>query len=136
MTNNRPTAVTVIAVLNAIGGVLSILGGLAALLLGGLAGLGGTAQGDANVAGAGIVASILGIVIIILGGLSLVVAYGLWTLQAWAWITAVVLQGIGILFNLVTLIQGNAGVIFSLVISGVILYYLFRPNVRQAFGRV
>ncbi|MGB0563721.1 MAG: hypothetical protein ACPGVO_18270 [Spirulinaceae cyanobacterium] len=135
MSGSRPTGVTILAILSVIGGLLSILGGAAAILLGGLAGLGGAAQGSAEAAGVGAAAFVIGIFVIALGLANLVVAYGLWNLKGWAWIVCVVLQGISVLSALVQLVNGAGGAVFSIVIAGVILYYLFRPNVKAAFGR-
>jgi len=135
MTKTRPTGVTVLAVLSIISGVLSLLGGFGALLLGGLATVGGAAQGNADAAALGIVAVVIAVTLLITGALSLVVAYGLWTLRGWAWITAIVLQVIGLAMNGFNLFQGSSGAVFSIAIAVVVLYYLFRPNVKEAFGK-
>jgi hypothetical protein len=55
--------------------------------------------------------------------------------QSWAWALGVGLQGFGILDDIYTFTQGNTvGAIIGLIIAAIILYYLFTPNVRKAFG--
>lgn len=73
------------------------------------------------------------IIAIILGILTLLLAWGLWTLQPWAFWTAVVLEAIDIIYDLFSLGQG-ASVIVSLIFSVLILVYLLRDqSVRAAF---
>ena len=75
---------------------------------------------------------ILGI-LTILGGLCLFTfAVGAWKLKPWAW-------GLGIAIMVVAPILDLAAVglsaVGSIVVAGLIVYYLFRPHVRAAFGR-
>lgn len=129
-TGARPTGITVLAILAAIGGVFAILGGLALIGLGGLAAASG--------AGLGAFGGILGLLFLVLGALELVLAYGFWTLKPWAWTLGVGLQGASIALALLQFVNNTAGImglILSLAISGVILYYLFQPHVKAAFGR-
>src|SRR5712692_11676826 len=73
------------------------------------------------------------IIAIILGILKLLLAWGLWTLQPWAFWMAVVLEAIDIINDLFSLGQG-ASVIVSLIFSALILVYLLRDqSVRAAF---
>jgi hypothetical protein len=66
------------------------------------------------------------------------IAWGLFKLKGWAWLTTLIFQGLGILGNLSNLATGmNPGnAVLQLVISGVVIYYLLRPNVKRAFGKV
>ena len=75
----RPTGITILAVLSAIGGVLGLLGGVALLGLGGVA---AGATGNAAFFGLGALAGIITVAISI-GQLAF--AYGAWSLQPWAW---------------------------------------------------
>jgi hypothetical protein len=114
--------VTILAVLAAIGGVLGLLASLPALSLGfSLGGLLGPLI-------------LLGLVLSIA---QLAFAYGAWTLQPWAWTLGVVLYGINIVLSIVTglSLNGLGSQIFSIVISGIIIYYLMTPEVKRAFGR-
>ena len=39
------------------------------------------------------------------------------------------------MLGLFQLINGNTGALLSIAIAGAITYYLFRPEIRAAFGR-
>lgn len=83
-----------------------------------------------------------GIVVSLIG---LLLGYGLLKLKKWAWICTLILQIIQILGALQGIFAalgagGATGVplsqqIFQLILSLIIVYYLFRPEVKQAFGR-
>lgn len=122
-TSQRPLGITILAILAAIAGVLGLLGSL--LILGVLMAAGG-------------IFLILGLVTLVLSILYLAFAYGAWTLKPWAWTLGVGLSVASIILTLIGLTQGTQGLVgalISLVISGVILYYLFQPDVKAAFGR-
>jgi hypothetical protein len=126
----RPTGVTILAVLAAIGGVLGLLGGIALLGLGGLAAAGGS----------GLLASygaIFGILAIVQGALALAFAYGAWTLKPWAWMLGIIAFGISLALSVLNVVGGgNIGSqAISIAIGIAIIYYLFTPAVKQAFGR-
>ena len=126
----RPTGVTVLAVLAAIGGVLGLLAGVTLLGLGGLAG----------VSGSGLLASygaIFGIIAIVQGALALAFAYGAWTLKPWAWTLGIVAFGLSLALSVLNVVGGGdiGSQAISIVIGIAILYYLFTPAVKQAFGR-
>ena len=125
---DRPTGITILAVLAAIGGVFSILGGIALVGLGGALATGGL----------GGMAALVGFLVLILGVLYLVLAYGFWTLQPWAWLLGVGLQAASIVLTLIQLIGGTSNIVsavISIAISAAILYYLYQPHVKAAFGR-
>jgi hypothetical protein len=123
----RPTGVTILAVLAAIGGVFGILGGLALLGIGTFfasAGLGG-------------LAFVFGLIALAVGIAELAFAYGAWTLKPWGWTLGIVLAAVSIVLYVVEVVLGYAditGVIISIVISAVIIYYLNMPDIRRAFG--
>lgn len=122
-TAGRPLGITILAILAAIAGVLGLLGSL--LILGLLMAAGG-------------IFLILGLVSLVLSILYLMFAYGAWTLKPWAWTLGVGLSVASIVLTLIGLTQGTqelVGALISLVISGVILYYLFQPDIKAAFGR-
>jgi uncharacterized membrane protein (DUF2068 family) len=125
----RPTGITVLAILAAIGGVFGILGGLA------LIGVGTVVAGATGLGG---LAAILGLIALAYGVLSLVLAYGFWTLQPWAWTLGVGLEVAGIVINVLQYINNTSaigGTIFSIAINAIVLWYLYQPNVKAAFGR-
>jgi uncharacterized membrane protein (DUF2068 family) len=130
----RPLGVTILAVLNIVGGVLGLL---ASLFMLGLFGLGGSAVG-AETVGAVNGAALVTLVISIL---QIIVGVGLWRLLGWARFATVVVtfMNFGNAFwrtwggvqtgNVTEIIGGLTGVIISLIIA----YYLYRPDVRGAF---
>lgn len=123
----RPTGVTILAVLAAIGGVFAILGGLALLGLGGLfaaTGLGG-------------LAFVFGLLLLAVGVAELAFAYGAWTLQPWGWSLGILISVANVVISIVQVALGYAeitGVVVGIIISGVIIYYLNMPDIRRAFG--
>jgi drug/metabolite transporter (DMT)-like permease len=136
----RPTGVTIIAILIIIGGILLLL-----------AGIGGVAVGSlfiSQIIGLGFV--IIGAIILAVGIGYLVVSYGLLKGKRWAWTITVVLLFIGIVINVVSIIFGsfainmdlstfltvNSGNIAGIIISVIILYYLYRPHVKSYFGKM
>ena len=46
-----------------------------------------------------------------------------------------VLSIISIVLNAISLATGNLGGIVSIIISGIILYYIYRPHVKLYIGR-
>jgi uncharacterized membrane protein (DUF2068 family) len=109
----RPLGITIIAIVMAIYGILAIIGGIAFL--------------GSN--------SVLGITSLIMGILELVLAWGMWTLQKWAFWTTVVLEVLAVLNGIFAFAgRSTAGGIFGVVIALLILIYLFADrNVRPAF---
>lgn len=136
----RPTGVTILAVLAAIGGVMGIF---AAIGLFGLGALSGAMLGAAGVVGTGFLvggfAIFWALVTLVQSGISLVFAYGAWYLKPWAWMIGVGVEGLAILVALINWIGGNSGFfsfLISAAIAGAILYYLFTPEIKRVFGRV
>jgi hypothetical protein len=148
-TRSRPTGVTIIAVLNIIGGIFGVIGGLGLIAVGAIlpglpssvleemeqsAGAGLGMQGLAPELIGGFILA-MGAVVLAIGIASFIVAYGLWKGLGWAWMVTVVLSIISIVLNAVSIATGNFPGIVSIIISGVILYYMFRPHVKEYFGR-
>ncbi len=61
-------------------------------------------------------------------------AWGLFTSKIWAWLITVILAIITLLFSILSI--GSIVNITTLIISGVLLYYMYRPQVKSYFGRV
>src|ERR1700681_4666399 len=113
ITRTRPLGITIIAIIMAILGIFDIIGGI--VMMGSY--------------------STLGIITLIIGVLYLVLAWGLWTLQTWAFWGTVILV-------VLTIINGIFGIgsgvpatgIVSLILAIVVLIYMFADrNVRAAF---
>src|SRR3954467_10281785 len=132
---NRPTGVTVIAVLYYIGaafflcmGLVFIVGGAAiATMMAEKTGL-----SAAVVAGAGIAVAIL---FFVFAALHAFVGWGLMALKEWARIVAIVLAGLGLLGGVFALIRFSLFAIIRVGISGWMIWYLLQPNVVTAFKR-
>jgi hypothetical protein len=108
---NRPLGVVIIAVLTAIGGIIFLASGAVLLLIG------------------------IGIIFLALGIVFLVMAYGLWNGKPWAWTITLILSVIGIILAIISISFGNIGSILSIILHGVVIYYLYRPNVKVYFGK-
>lgn len=145
---SRPTGVTIIAILNIIGGVTMLLGGITLVAAGTILPSlppsafedGNLTEPNVNLSGIppsfiGGTAVAIGGVIIAIGIVSFIVAYGLLKGMGWSWTVTVVLSIISIVLNAISIATGNIGGIVSIIISGIILYYLYRPHVKAYFDK-
>jgi hypothetical protein len=122
----RPTGVTVLAVVAAIGGVLGVLGSLALLGIGTLY----------AVVGGGL-AFLFGLVFLALSVAELAIAYGFWTAKPWAWTWGILLQAATVVIGIIELVLGYSSIsslAVSIVVAGIIIYYLNQPAIRKYFG--
>jgi hypothetical protein len=137
----RPTGVTILAVLYFLGaaflgicGLLFIVGGS---MLSGLAQSGG--PGSALFAAGG---AVLGGFFLVLALLEVALGIGFIKLQNWARVVAIVLTGIAVLFGALGMFSMLTHVmvfalttrLITLAIQIWILVYLFKPHVKDAFG--
>lgn len=125
--NQRPTGVTILAILAFIGGAFGILGALALLGLG---------FAFAGVAGGGL-SFVFGIVLLALSILYLWIGWGFWNLRRSAWSLGLVVFGAGIIITFIEFLLGYAtltNVIVTIIINGIVIYYLLTPAVKAAFG--
>jgi hypothetical protein len=76
-----------------------------------------------------------GVVLLAIAIASFVVAYGLLKGLGWAWTVTVILSIISIISNAISIATGNIAAIISIIISGIVLYYLYRPHVKAYFGK-
>jgi hypothetical protein len=138
----RPTGITVIAILIIIGGILLLLAGIGGVVVGSL-------FISSQIIGLGFV--IIGAIILAVGIGYLVVSYGLLKGKRWSWTITVVLLFIGIAIDVASIIifgyfainmdtssflTTNSGSIAGIIISVIILYYLYRPHVKSYFGKL
>lgn len=80
-----------------------------------------------------IITSAIGIAI---GIACFLLAWGLFMAKGWSWVVTVILAIISIVFGLMAVGGGGFVNIINIIISGLILYYLYRPTVKAYFGRV
>lgn|SRR5882724_7089623 len=139
----RPTGVTIIAILSFLGAAVCILMGLLSFVGGAfVAGILKNMPGVGNMAG-GLVAA-FGVIFLLIGALYAITGYGLWALKNWGRIITIVLMTLGLIFGLLGLVavfsNFTAGMVVGqvvrLVICAWILWYLLQPNVKQAFGQI
>jgi hypothetical protein len=126
----RPLGIALLAVLHVIQAFIFFLGGIAMIALGAfirrrLVGILHLLHG---------VAYLIGVVLIVLALLYLGLAWGLWTGKGWAWVLSLIIAVLGIIVSLVSLVGGGLGAFVVLVLDGIIVFYLFTPNVRAFFG--
>jgi len=127
----RPTGLTILAVLFLIAGSFTLVGGITTYET-------AYAQASAPIL-TDLEALFIPVAVEILCIASFVVALGLFTTKSWwIWLVAVVLSAIGLIVNVVSLVVPDMftmyGALAGIAINIVILYYLFRRNVRQYFG--
>lgn len=129
-TGPRPQGITILAILALIGGIFQVLGGLSLIGLGGLA-------ASVGVVGVGGFAMVGGLVLLALGVAELAVAYGFWTIKPWAWRLGVILALASVLWALASQVLVGFdlfGLLISIVVSVILIYYLNLPAIRTAFG--
>ena len=131
MQKTRPIGVTILAILEALIGLVMVFEGSGLAVLGALAGM--YTQGLSDLLGA--LAGILGGILIAIGILSLFTAFGVWTGKAWAWTLSLVLAILGLLFGLIFMIGSLVLEIVWIIVYAIMIYYLYRPNVRSFFGK-
>ena len=124
---NRPFLITVIGILTLLGALVFLLAGVACLAL-----------PEADVidifenAGMDNVADMinaLGIIMIVAGLFALIVATAF--LKGWtiAWYLGLILHALSVIGGIITFPVG----VLSMLVSLVIIYYLFRPHVKEFF---
>lgn len=133
----RPIGVTVLGVLALVSGLWRVLKALVWFGVGGaVAGITFLAHPVAGTVVGGM-ALLFGTLALVMGIFSLIFAYGAFTLKPWARTLGVWTHG-GILAWSLLAVMGPG--MFSerwvdIAVSGVILYYLTRPEIKQAFGK-
>jgi hypothetical protein len=145
---NRPTGVTVLAVLDFIGAGMGVLCGVLMFLGGAFLGAyfaniaqrsGGTAAGAGVGAAIGIM---FGIVFLVMAAVSGVVGFGMWNLKEWGRILQLIFAGLGALGQAFGVLSSLfrfrvGGLLLHLVflaINAWIIFYLIQPHVRAAFA--
>jgi hypothetical protein len=137
----RPTGVTILAVLYFLGAAFLGLLGLGFVVGGSaLAGLAKSGGPGASLFAAG--GAIIGAFFLVLALVDAALGVGFIKLQNWARVVAIVFTGIGLLFGLLGLLSVTmhmmvfqmAFQVMVLALEAWIVFYLFKPEVKQAFG--
>jgi len=136
----RPTGVTILAILAFIGAGCLVLACLLFLLGGAMMSSMSAFPRFGMMAGMG--SAILGIVLLGLAALYIVIGLGLWKLREWARILTIVVAGLGLLVNGFAILGPLMTfhiifVIWRAIILGLdvwVIVYLFQPHVKKAFG--
>ncbi|MEA3291331.1 MAG: hypothetical protein U9Q71_03345 [Pseudomonadota bacterium] len=132
----RPTGVTILGVLQLVFSLLMLLGGLAVVFGSGWIVNQLSAHPDAPGESAFVIG--FGVVMVVIGLIGTLLARGLLKLKPWAWTATLVLQIVGVLGNVWQLVRAEnpaPGLWGGIFMAAVIIYYLYRPAVKQAFGK-
>jgi hypothetical protein len=138
----RPTGVTILAVLSFLGAGLLFLGACVMFLMG-AAGLAGMAGGRGLGGPLAALGAFAGVACLIFAVLYIVNGVGLLKLRGWGRLLTIILVGIGVVFGLLGLFQQLMGMhigllVWQLIILAIdvwILVYMFKPHVKAAFGQ-
>ena len=117
---SRPLLITIIGALYALVGVLAILAGIV-LAIGG-------AASDALAAGA-----VGGGIVAIVGLIYIVIALGFFKGWKLWWYLGVIFTILNLIFGIASLFVTGAGGIVLVIVALIILWYLFRDNVKEFF---
>ena len=134
---NRPQSVTILAILQLLSAIFSLFDGLVILFFAGIFGGIGGALGGAKVGTViGGAIALFAAISLIIGIASLILTWGLYQLKSWAWMGTLIVHAIAALAQLAKLF-GTAGAGANFLILGFAvgcIYYLLRPDVKQAFA--
>ncbi len=142
-TTTRPAGVTGLAVLALIAGGLHVLAGLGDI---GIAGGFLSDHGFGN--GIDGVMNLIGVVLVVIGIVGVATGVGLWSGRDWAWIITRLWASVCIVAGLVgaglslfgdtltsTILATMVGSAVPAILAAIVLWYLYRPEVRSALGR-
>ncbi len=135
MTQHRPTGITIISVLMIIGGIILLFTGITPLFLGPLISI--ESSSDYAISELGMLITIGGLVLVGLGIASFIVSWGLLKGKKWARTITLIISIIAIIFAIISLASsGDLIHIISIIIYGIIIYYMFTDKVKLFFSKV
>lgn len=132
----RPLGVAILAILDILGANLAIFAGIGFMVVPTVI----AKMGEAVALG-GLFAFFeaftiaLGLIFLILGILGIAVGWGFWRGSRWAWALGFVFYVIGIVLGVISLALYDYISILIVIIGALLVYYLFRPNVKTWFGK-
>ena len=86
------------------------------------------------VSGLGGIGAAIGVVFFIIGIVDVLLGVGCFMAWSWVWIVGIIFSAISILIGLVSLFTTGINALFGIIISAIILWYLFQPQVKAYFG--
>ena len=134
MSQQRPTGITIIAVLMIIGGLILIFTGITPLFIGPLISID---ISNYPISALGLLITIGGLVLVGLGIASLIVSWGLLKGKRWARTITLIISFIAIIFAIISLISSEDLIhILEIIVYGIIIYYMFTKKVKLFFEKV
>jgi len=116
-----------------IGGLILLFTGIAPLVIGPLISI----DSDYSTGSLGFLITIGGLALVILGIASLIVSWGLLKGKTWARTITLIISFIAIIFAIISLVSsGDLIHVISIIIYGIIIYYMFTDKVKLFFGKV
>jgi uncharacterized membrane protein (DUF2068 family) len=117
-----------------IGGLILLFTGITPLFLGPLISIDSS---DSSASELGLLITVGGLTLVGIGIASLIVSWGLLKGKGWARIITLIISIIAIIFAIISLISSEDLVhVISVIIYGVIIYYMFTDKVKLFFGKV
>jgi hypothetical protein len=133
VTQHRPTGITIIAILMILGGLILLFTGITPLFIGPLISI----DSDSSTSEPGFLITIGGLVLVALGIASLIVSWGLLKGKGWARTITLIISFIALIFAIISLASSQDLIhIISVIIYGIIIYYMFTDKVKLFFGKV
>lgn len=142
---DRPILISIVSILNIVLGLLAIVAGIVLI-----ADIGGVATeltnriweeiqeqgqtGDITKEDLFNAIKMLGFLPIFGGVVNAIIGIGMWLGWRIMWYIGVVVNVLELLLALATLIFGNFAALVTVIINGLIIYYLFRPGVKAFFS--
>ena len=119
---DRPLLISIIAVLNLLAGLFLLIVGIIVAL-----GVVSMSEGDIDV---GLAGTALGGLFAVLGIISLIIGYGFWQGWKFIWYLSLILWIIEIIGGI---LMFPIGLVWTIIYI-ILVWYLFRPNVKAFFG--
>ena len=133
----RPIGITIISVLMIIGGLILLFTGITPLFIGPLISIDSSSSSYYQTSALGFLITIGGLTLVALGIASLIVSWGLLKGKRWARTITLIISFIAIIIAIISLASSSDLThIISVIIYGIIIYYMFTNKVKLFFGKV
>jgi hypothetical protein len=121
--SDRPLGVTILGILWMLAGLMWLVAAFA----------GGAAL---VIVGFGALGAVLGIVLFIIGVIDIFLGVGCFKGWDWVWVVGTIFMVINILIGIAMLFTNWVTGLVTIIIAGIILWYLFQPQVKAYFGKL